>query len=179
MNSARVDERGGDRGNLAELMIDQFPVLPRNSLTPSGSRDRRDRAGRSAAGCQLRRRRSDRPDITEQPIDRIVIHGSNVVFSVEAIGEEPIMYQWQFNGMNLVDDMEGHINGSITDTLEIDDVGTNDAGSYSVVVSHGDVSTNSDLVTLTVVGLQGMIPTSEVPYPGWVVPCNGRDRLER
>ena len=71
------------------------------------------------------------------------------------------MYQWQFNGMNLVDNMEGHINGSITDTLEIDDVGTNDAGSYSVVVSHGDVSTNSDSVTLTVVGLQGMIPTSE------------------
>jgi uncharacterized repeat protein (TIGR03803 family) len=103
------------------------------------------------------------PAITDQPMNRIVIQGSNAVFTVEAMGAEPLEYQWQFNGTNLDDD-EGedvHISGATTDTLNISEVEANDAGSYSVVVSNYEGSATSAVVTLTVAGMQSMIPQSE------------------
>ena len=90
------------------------------------------------------------PVITTQPVNQIVNQGSNAVFTVVATGMVPLTYQWQFNGANLEDTWDGHIAGSTLPSLTITDVSTNDAGSYSVLVSNEAVSTNSDKATLTV-----------------------------
>ncbi|HXB59983.1 MAG TPA: choice-of-anchor tandem repeat GloVer-containing protein [Candidatus Acidoferrales bacterium] len=100
-------------------------------------------------------------NIDDQPANLLTVQGSNAVFTVESSGTEPMSYQWQHNGTNLVDDDEGHVFGSTSDMLEIDDVDTNDAGNYSVLVSSGGDTTNSENATLTVAGLGDMIPDSE------------------
>ena len=104
---------------------------------------------------------SDPPEITQPPINRIVIQGSNAVFTVAATGTEPLEYQWQHNGKNLADDDGGQIDGATNDTLTISEVNTNDAGSYSVIVSNVAGTNGSVVVTLTVAGMQSMIPPPE------------------
>jgi uncharacterized repeat protein (TIGR03803 family) len=101
------------------------------------------------------------PKITTQPINRLVIQGSNAVFTVEAAGTDPLNYQWLLNGTNLAGDPKGHISGATSETLEINEVETNDAGTYSVVVTNAAGFTNSVVVTLTVAGMQSMVPASE------------------
>jgi sugar lactone lactonase YvrE len=45
------------------------------------------------------------PVITIQPTNQIVLNGSNVVFNVAVSGTGPFIYQWQFNGTNLPNDI--------------------------------------------------------------------------
>ena len=68
---------------------------------------------------------SEFPTITAQPVDQAVTVGSNAVLSVQAVNADN--YQWQTNGV----DIEGQTNS----TLTIQNVGVNDAGSYSCNVS--------------------------------------------
>jgi hypothetical protein len=41
------------------------------------------------------------PSITQQPESEVVIFGTNVTFSVAAIGTGPISYQWKLNGTDI------------------------------------------------------------------------------
>jgi Leucine-rich repeat (LRR) protein len=99
------------------------------------------------------------PQITNQPINRIVIQGSNAVFSVAASGAAPLDYQWAFKGADLEDG--DRISGSTSNVLTISEVETNDAGSYVVTISNEEGTSHGASVTLTVVGLQGLVPASE------------------
>jgi endonuclease/exonuclease/phosphatase family metal-dependent hydrolase len=92
---------------------------------------------------------SSPPRITVQPQSQTVIEGSNVTFSVTAIGTQPLSYQWLFNGTNL--------DGATSSSLTLTSITTDDAGPYSVTITNDFGSTNSDIAVLTVV------PFSEPP----------------
>ena len=82
------------------------------------------------------------PLITVEPQSRSAVEGSNVTFSVTALGTQPLSYQWKFYGTNL--------DGATDSFLTLAAVTTNDAGPYSVLVSNAFGLTNSDVAILTV-----------------------------
>lgn len=85
--------------------------------------------------------------ISSPPQAQTVVVGDTVIFSVTATGEN-LSYQWRKDEVNLVDDT--HISGSQSPTLTITNADSNDAGSYTVVITNlaGDVTTTP--VDLTV-----------------------------
>jgi hypothetical protein len=81
--------------------------------------------------------------IQVQPRDFIVRPGTNVVFSVTAIGTDPLRYQWRFDGVN--------IPNATNSTLAVNNVDASDDGNYTVVVSDNSgsiVSTPGRLLVL-------------------------------
>ncbi len=65
------------------------------------------------------------PIVTVQPVDQVVIAGSNVVLSVQAMYADN--YQWQSNGVDMV--------GQTNSTLVLQNLGVVNAGAYSCNVS--------------------------------------------
>ncbi|HQL79764.1 MAG TPA: immunoglobulin domain-containing protein, partial [Verrucomicrobiota bacterium] len=94
------------------------------------------------------------PAIVSQPQSRTNVVGSTATFSVVASGTEPLAYQWCFNGTNLV--TGGRIGGATSSTLAISSVETNDAGTYSVLVSNVCSTVASAEAVLTVSASPGM-----------------------
>ena len=92
--------------------------------------------------------RSLPPTITNPPQSQTVTAGASVGLNVSATGTEPLGYQWQFNGTNLVDD--GRIAGSQGTGLTIPKVWASDSGNYQAVVSNGYGSITTAVATLTV-----------------------------
>lgn len=82
------------------------------------------------------------PTIMAQPQDQTVSKGGFVSFSVTVTGTEPLTYLWLHNGAN--------IPGGTSSTLTLNNVQTNDAGQYAVVVSNDTGSAQSSPATLTV-----------------------------
>ncbi len=82
------------------------------------------------------------PQITQQPIGGIRPAGSNITFSVTATGTEPLVYQWQKDGVDL------------TGATATNYAGTNltvaDSGAYTVLVTNFLGSVTSVVATLTV-----------------------------
>ena len=89
------------------------------------------------------------PHITSQPVSQTRVVGTTAMFSVAALGELPLFYQWQKNGTNLTDG--GGISGSTTSTLTLANVTVANGGNYSVIVSNALRSVSSDKAVLTVV----------------------------
>ncbi len=75
------------------------------------------------------------PMLTTQPVSQIVTEGDIVSLSVAAYGTNPITYQWQRNGVNVVDG--AGISGSTSATLTFSPITPPAAGTYTVVVSNG------------------------------------------
>lgn len=74
------------------------------------------------------------PQIVFNPQDFYLPGGTNVTFSVTAIGTAPLCLTWQQNGTNLV---TGNRIGCVTNAeLTIANIQASDMGSYSVVVSN-------------------------------------------
>ena len=89
------------------------------------------------------------PIIIKQPVSQKFMPGSNVQFSVQAIGSPALNYQWRLDGTNLTDG--GTFSGSASNVLTVGpEVLASDAGSYSVVVSNSIRAVTSSVVTLTV-----------------------------
>jgi len=82
------------------------------------------------------------PLILTNPVSLTVITGATAGFTVTAIGAAPLGYQWQFNGTN--------IGGATASSYSISGVLTNDAGSYTVVVSNYAGAITSAPAVLTV-----------------------------
>jgi len=80
--------------------------------------------------------------IIVQPQSQDVFVGANVIFTVQATGSQPLIYQWSFNGVT--------IPGTTTDTLTISQAQLTDAGNYTVVVSNAIGSDTSLPAILTV-----------------------------
>jgi hypothetical protein len=87
--------------------------------------------------------------ITQDPQSQEVGVGDNVTFSVQAVGEGSLSYQWQKDGGDLSDD--GRISGATTATLQITSVEMSDAGGYRCVVNGECGGATSNEATLTVV----------------------------
>ncbi|HMJ89846.1 MAG TPA: immunoglobulin domain-containing protein, partial [Candidatus Acidoferrum sp.] len=89
------------------------------------------------------------PIISGQPIGQRVREGAAASFSVVANGVEPLAYQWQFNGSDILD--------ATAPTLALSDVGAEDLGNYSVVVTNAAGVATSARASLTVVALNDVI----------------------
>jgi cyclophilin family peptidyl-prolyl cis-trans isomerase len=88
--------------------------------------------------------------ITNQPQSITVNNASSAMFTVGAASATN--YQWQFNRANLADgtnQTDGVIvSGSATSTLILEDVTTNEAGSYTVILN-GSVTSSNAVLTIT------------------------------
>lgn len=80
--------------------------------------------------------------ITQQPQSRTVLQGTDVSFSVTAVGTPPLNYQWQFAGVNLP--------GQTNSTLNLSNVTPANAGDYTVSAGNDAGSVTSAKATLTV-----------------------------
>lgn len=74
--------------------------------------------------------------IVTQPAGTRVVPGANVALEVLAAGDGPLTYQWFKNGQPL--------RGQNNATLRLDNVSPEDAGAYTVVVSNGTGSIESE-----------------------------------
>jgi hypothetical protein len=82
------------------------------------------------------------PTLTAQPQNQTATQGQGATFSVTASGTAPLSYQWYCNSSALP--------GATSSTLTLGNVQTNNAGSYTVVVTNVAGSTTSSAATLTV-----------------------------
>ena len=83
------------------------------------------------------------PSISTQPASQTVNAGSNVSFNVAAGGTAPLSYQWYKDGSPVA--------GANSDTLSLQGVQADAAGSYTVKVTNGAGSLTSSPATLTVI----------------------------
>ncbi|HEY3762388.1 MAG TPA: immunoglobulin domain-containing protein [Verrucomicrobiae bacterium] len=97
------------------------------------------------------------PGITTQPQNQTNLLSSNAVFTVTASGTS-LLYQWSFNTVNLTNG--AHIGGATNATLTITNITTADVGNYQVAIRNTHGSTNSSIVTLTV-----LVPAAIVGQP--------------
>ncbi len=85
---------------------------------------------------------SQRPAITAQPTNQLVLAGASISFNVGATGIPAPAYQWFLNGSNLL---------TATDaSLSLSNITVQQAGSYSVLITNVAGSTNSQNAVLTV-----------------------------
>ncbi len=84
------------------------------------------------------------PGIQSQPTNLTVIQGSNASFTVAPTGSAPFSYQWSFNTNSLP--------GATNATLALANVQSNQAGSYSVVITNpaGSVTSHSAVLKVEV-----------------------------
>lgn len=80
--------------------------------------------------------------ITSQPVGGLYTAGQSVTLSVTATGTEPITYQWQRNGTNLV--------GATGASYVINDLQASSAGTYTVVVQNTDTPLTSNPAVIDV-----------------------------
>jgi len=87
------------------------------------------------------------PEITGQPQGLTVTNGGPASFGVTVSGTD-LVYQWQKNGTDLTDG--GALSGSATTNLLLSLTTTNDAGSYTVIITNAWGSVTSSVAILTV-----------------------------
>jgi hypothetical protein len=78
--------------------------------------------------------------------------GSNVTLAVSATGSLPLSWQWNFNG--------SVVSGATSSSLALPGVTTNQAGTYSIVITNAFGSVTSEVAILTVLG------KTSPPQPG-------------
>jgi len=83
------------------------------------------------------------PVINQQPASLTNNAGTTAVFSVAAVGDGLLSYQWTRNGSYLF--------GANSSTLALSNVFFTDTGSYNVIVTSGSEHVNSDVATLMVI----------------------------
>ena len=122
------------------------------------------------------------PAITTPPAGQLLTLGGGVVLTVTTGGVDPLFYQWQFNGTNLVN--------ATNSTLALTNLTTANAGAYRVVVANsvgivtspaaelfffGDLKLVAATVLAGSVGQQFRVDYAEVLVPGptnWQVLTN-------
>ncbi len=89
------------------------------------------------------------PSMTLQPTNQTVLTLTDVTLAASAGGTSPLYYQWRKGGS----DVPGANNPSLT----IASVGTNDSGTYQLVVTNTQGSITSSAAVLTVLRRQAML----------------------
>ena len=107
------------------------------------------------------------PVLASPPISATVYQGSNASFTVAASGSQPLTYQWQRGGTNLLN--QGNVSGSTNSTLTLTYVQKADATNYCVVVTNSAGSVTSSVVALTVLSTN-LIQISSQPVSVTVSP---------
>jgi len=93
----------------------------------------------------------DAPVIITQPSQTTVSLGGTATLTVEVADPSGVTYQWQHSSTNLLDG--GNVSGANEATLIISGVSASDVGHYRVLVSNIAGSLYSDVVPLTIMGL--------------------------
>lgn len=83
--------------------------------------------------------------VTSQPQSQTALAGANVPFSVTALGQTPMNFQWRFNGSDLA--------GATSNVLGLSNIVPAQAGMYSVVVSNASTVVTSSVASLAVIPL--------------------------
>ena len=80
--------------------------------------------------------------ITIQPTNQTILAGENLILLVDAVGQQPIKYQWAFNGNN--------IDGGTNNVLILTNVQPTSSGIYSVTVSNqfGKITSSNAIVSV-------------------------------
>jgi len=86
--------------------------------------------------------------IASQPSALNVIVGSDATLQVQATGDQPMSYQWQFNGLDLADG--GNVSGSRSSSLHISAAQISNTGAYSVKIWNWANQVQSVTVLVTV-----------------------------
>jgi len=103
-------------------------------------------------------------DITTQPASQTLTAGGSATLAVAATGGASPTYQWQFDGTS--------IPGASSSTLALPNIGTTQAGTYSVVVTSAGDSTVSTAATVAVTSAAWLTNISARAY---VAPSLGGD----
>lgn len=98
------------------------------------------------------------PSIFAQPQNQTNVVGSSVMFTVLANGTQPLSYQWQRSGTNLING--GNISGATSATLTVSPVASTDVSSYAVIITNAIGAVTSVVTTLTIA-----VPPSVVTQP--------------
>jgi Concanavalin A-like lectin/glucanases superfamily/Immunoglobulin domain/Immunoglobulin I-set domain len=85
------------------------------------------------------------PIINQQPQPQSVYLHQRATFSVSAIGQQPLIYQWSFNGTPIA--------GATNSTLTVLDASAAKAGNYGVTISNSLGITNSALAALSLLSV--------------------------
>jgi len=97
--------------------------------------------------------------IIAQPKDVATLGGSNAFFSVEADAAPPAVYQWLYDGTNLI--------GATNTTLSLAGVQLSQAGAYSVIISNDYGLIESSNAILMIAPLKIVIqPTNTITWAG-------------
>ena len=108
------------------------------------------------------------PRILSQPVSLYVLPGGSARFSVSAAGTAPLNYQWCFNGAPLTDN--GNFTGSATPAISVQNVGTNDAGAFTVVITNDWGAVTSSVASLFIATAHYVNvnnPSPSAPYTTW------------
>lgn len=82
------------------------------------------------------------PTITIQPVNQSAQIGQEAIFSVNAVGTQPLSYQWYKNGVPIL--------GAVGSSLTFSNVAPSDGANYYCIVSNVFGTIQSNTVTLTV-----------------------------
>jgi len=104
------------------------------------------------------------PVITVQPFDQTVFAAGTASFQVMASGNQPLGYQWKYNGNPIL--------GATNRILPLSNVALTAAGNYRCVVTNSLGSATSDSATLTV-----MQPPLRFDSSAGIVVSNGVAKL--
>lgn len=91
--------------------------------------------------------------ITNQPASLVIPTGSTAVFTVGAIGNGTLHYQWLFNGSPLSDG--GNISGSTTTTLTINNAQLANVGTYSAAITDDFIAATNSQIAYLEIGAAG------------------------
>ncbi len=105
--------------------------------------------------------------VTQQPAPAAVCSGANAAFTVTASGDGSLAYQWQKNGVDLIDG--GHYSGANSSTLTISAADGSGVASYRCVVTAGCGTAVSAEAALT---LKAATAITQQPAPA-SVPLGG------
>jgi hypothetical protein len=83
------------------------------------------------------------PAITQQPVNNIAATNEDISFTVSATGDEPLAYQWLFNG--------GTLGAQTNSFLLLTNLNTGQAGNYSVVITNlaGSITSSNAFLTVS------------------------------
>jgi hypothetical protein len=106
------------------------------------------------------------PGILADPQSLTAVENSTATLKVIANGEQPLTFQWKFNG--------NPIAGKTQDTLTLTSIGTSHQGNYSVVVSNRNDTIESSEATLTLAYLPHIVaqPTNVTVVEGQTLSVN-------
>jgi hypothetical protein len=92
------------------------------------------------------------PLVTVQPWSHPLVAGTSGQLTIMAVGAGTLSFQWQFNGVNIM--------GGTNNVLDFSNVQTNQAGSYSVIVSNA-----LGVITSSVAQVNVVVPARVEPLP--------------